>query len=248
MRTKTLPVVVLVAAVAALVGSAAWAVGRSDDGGWGMHRFGNGMMGLADEDGGEPVADLAAARRQADRFADRLDLEVGEVMRFSNNYYAELEEDGRPATEVLVDPETGSVSLEYGPAMMWNTRFGMMSGARFPSSGMMDGAGMMGGSGMMGGAGTMGGPGMMGGSGFADPTWTPTGDGDVSAAEAREIARSWLAENGEGLAAGEPEAFPGYYTLHLLRDGKVAGMMSVNAVTGAPWYHWWHGRFVSMSA
>jgi hypothetical protein len=241
MRTRMLPLVVLVTAVAALVGSAAWAVGGSDDGGWGMHRFGNGMMGYADAGGGDPVGDLAEARRQAGRFADRLDLKVGEVMRFSNQYYAELEEDGQPATEVLVDPQTGSVYLEYGPAMMWNTRFGMMSGNRFPSSGMMGGAGMMDGAGMMSGAG------MKGGSDFADPTWAPTGDGDVSAAEARGIARRWLAKNGKGLAAGEPETFPGYYTLHLLRDGKIAGMMSVNAVTGAPWYHWWHGRFVSMS-
>jgi len=242
MRTKTLPLVVLVAAVAALVGSAAWAVSRSDDDGWGMHRFGNGMMGYARAGGGDPVGDLAEARRQAGRFADRLDLEVGEVMRFSNHYYAELEEDGRPATEVLVDSQTGSVYLEYGPAMMWNTRFGMMSGARFTSSGMMGGGMMQGTGGMMGGAG------MMGGSGFADPTWAPAGDGDVSAAEARVIARRWLAENGKGLEAGEPEAFPGYYTLHVLRGGEVAGMLSVNAVTGAPWYHWWHGRFVSMSA
>jgi hypothetical protein len=226
MRTKTLPLVVLLAAAAALAGSAAWAV-RAGESGWGMHRYGSGMMGYAaSEGGGERVVDLAGARRQAGRFADRLDLEVGEVMRFSNHYYAELEEDGRPATEVLVDPESGSVYLEYGPAMMWNTRFGMMSSARFPSAGMMGG--------------------MTGGSGLADPTWAPTGDGDVSAAEARAIASRWLAEDGRGFEAGEPEAFPGYYTLHLLRRGEVAGMMSVNAVTGAPWYHWWHGRFVSM--
>jgi hypothetical protein len=140
-------------------------------------------------------------------------------------------------TEVLVDPESGSVQLEFGPAMMWNTRFGMMAGAR-----MMDGA-------MMGGAGgMMGGVDMMGEAGFADPTWAPSGEGDVSAADARRIARRWLAGKGDGLDAGEPETFPGYYTLHVLRAGKVAGMLSVNAVTGAPWYHWWHGRFVSMSA
>jgi hypothetical protein len=234
MRRKALPLVVLLTAVAALVGSAAWAVSRNDAGGWGMHRYGNGMMGYADAAGGDRVDDLAEARRQASRFADHLDLDVGEVMRFSNHYYAELEEDGRPATEVLVDPESGSVFLEYGPAMMWNTRFGMMSGSRFPSSGMMGGGMMQGG-------------GMMGGSGFADPTWVPSGDGDVSAAEARTIAARWLGENGEGLEAGEPEAFPGYYTLHVLRDGNVAGMMSVNAVTGAPWYHWWHDRFLSMA-
>ena len=237
MRTKTLPLVVLVAALAALVGSAAWAVERGGDGGWAMHRLGSGMMGYAPAGGNDPVRNLADARGQADRFADRLDLEVGEVMRFSNHYYAELEEDGRPATEVLVDPESGSVQLEFGPAMMWNTRFGMMAGAR-----MMDGA-------MMGGApGMMGGVDMMGEAGFADPTWAPSGEGDVSAADARGIARRWLAANGDGLEVGEPETFPGYYTLHVLRAGKVAGMLSVNAVTGAPWFHWWHGRFLSTGA
>ena len=235
MRTKTLPLVVLVAAVAALGVSVSWAVAQTSDDGWGMHRFGNEMMSDARTGEGNPVKDLAEARTQASRFAERLDLQVGEVMRFSNNYYAELEEDGRPATEVLVDPQTGAVYLEYGPAMMWNTRFGMMSGARLLSEGMMGGWMMQAGAGMMGGPG------------FADPTWAPTGDGAVSVAEARAIAAHWLAEQGKGVEAGEPEAFPGYYTLHVLRAGKVAGMLSVNAVTGAPWYHWWHSRFLSRS-
>src|SRR3990170_4461360 len=129
------------------------------------------MMGYA-ANGGAPVNSLADAKRQAKRFADRLDLEVGEVMRFSNHYYAELEEkDGRPATEVLVDPATGAVFLEYGPAMMWNTRYGMMSDFRLRDGGGMMGGGMTGGSatngGMMGGSGGMmgGGGGMMGGGG-----------------------------------------------------------------------------------
>ena len=238
MRTRTVPLLVLVVAAAALVASAAWAVARNDDG-WSMHRYGNGMMGYAQAGGGDPVGGLAEARRQAARFADRLGLEVGEVMRFSNNYYAELEEDGRAATEVLVDPQSGAVYLEYGAAMMWNTRFGMMSGSRFPSSGMMGGE-MMGGE-MMGGSG-----GMMGGPGFADPAVAPGADGDVSGAEARAIAERWLAENGKQLEVAEADAFPGYYTMHVLRDGETAGMISVNAATGAPWYHWWHGEFVSM--
>lgn len=242
MRSKTVPVLVLVAALVAAFASVAWAVGRDAADGWTMHRYGGGMMGYAADVSGEPVRSLGEARRQAQRFADRLDLGVGEVMRFSNHYYAELEEKGRPATEVLVDPETGSVFLEYGPAMMWNERYGMMSDFRLRA-----GSGMMGG-GMTAGAGMMDSGGMMGGSQFADPTWAPSADGDVSAAEARSIAVRWLARSGGGLQAGEAEAFPGYYTLHVLRDGKVAGMMAVNASTGAPWYHWWHGRFVSMEA
>src|SRR4030042_381249 len=50
------------------------------------------------------------------------------------------------AFEVLVDPTTKAVFLEYGPAMMWNTDYGMMGGRGF---GMMGSGGMMGG-GMMG--------------------------------------------------------------------------------------------------
>jgi len=93
---------------------------------------------------------------------------------------------------------------------------------------------------MMGGGG-----GMMGGS--ADPTWTPgVATGDVSPQKARALATRWLESQKLALTAGEPEVFPGYYTLHLLRDGRIAGMLSVNAATGAVWSHWWHGRFVSM--
>ena len=273
MRSKTLPVIVLVAAVAGLVASVAWAATRDGDNGWSMMRYGTaGMMGYA-ADGGDRVHGLADAKRQAQRFADRLDLDAGEVMRFTNHYYAELEErNGTPATEVLVEPETGAVYLEYGPAMMWNTRYGMMSDFRLRSSNGMMGGGMMGGGssgGMMGGGssgGMMGGEssggmmgrrssgGMMGGDmgagmmgGSADPTWTPGATtGDVSGTKAKALATRWLKRQGGGLTAAEPEAFPGYYTLHVLRDGRIAGMLSVNAATGAVWSHWWHGRFVSM--
>jgi hypothetical protein len=264
MRVRTLPLVVLVSAVTALVASAGWAVARADEGNgnWMMSRYGSGMMGYAASGAGEPVRDLARAKRQAERFADQLGLRVGEVMRFTNNYYAELvEQNGRLATEVLVEPASGAVYLEYGPAMMWNTRYGMMSDFRSRDSGGMMGGGMMGG-GMMGGpGGMMGGSesgmmgsGMMGGSGsgmmgggYADPTWTPGAtEADVSPAQAQRLAQRWLDGQDPNLTAGEPDVFPGYYTLHVLREGKVTGMLSVNAATGAVWSHWWHGRFVSM--
>ena len=41
---------------------------------------------------------------------------------------------------------------------------------------------------------------------------------------------------------------PGYFTLETLRGGRISGMISVNASSGAVWYHWWHGRFVAMEA
>jgi hypothetical protein len=243
MRSRTLPLAVLVAATLALVGSAAWAIARvgGTAGGWVAGGHHSGMMGSSESDGGRRIETLEDARRQAQRFADRLDLRVGEVMRFTNHFYAELvENDGRPATEVLVDPAGGAVFLEYGPAMMWNTRYGMTGVVDARSWGKMGGS-MMGG--MMGGS--MMGSGMMGG--LADPTWSPGAtETRTTPLQARRIARRWLARQSSGFAAGEPKAFPGYYTLHVLRDRKVAGMLSVNAATGAVWAHWWHGQLVSM--
>lgn len=117
---RWLPLTVLVAAVAMLIASIVWVAG-SDVG-----RPGAGaMMGPVSRNG--PVRSLADADRAAGRFADRWDLRVGEVMEFSNGYYAELHtRDGNGATEVLIDPRSGTVHLEYGPAMMWNTAYGMM--------------------------------------------------------------------------------------------------------------------------
>jgi hypothetical protein len=97
------------------------------------------------------VRTLPAARADAQKFADRLGLRVDEVLQFKANFYAKLvDRQGNGATEVLVDPTTGSVGIEYGPAMMWNTRYGM---GRTASSMMGSyGRSMMAGSGMMGAA------------------------------------------------------------------------------------------------
>jgi hypothetical protein len=207
--------------------------------------------------GSSSVTTIEQARAQAQLFADELGLKVGEVIQFTNNFYVRLDDAaGKPATEVLVDPRTGDVTLEYGPAMMWNTKYGMMSGTAFSGPGGMMGrgpGGMMGGTtggtwggrsgGMMGGG--MMGAGMMGSSG-ATPCWTPSGvSGPVDAAQARALADKWLAAQGAGLAAGDVDAFPGYFTFETVKGGKIAGMLSVNAGTGALFYHWWHGTFVA---
>ena len=46
-------------------------------------------------------------------------------------------------------------------------------------------------------------------------------------------------------AAGMAMEYPGYYTLDSASGGKTVGMLSVNATTGAVWYHTWHGEFVA---
>jgi hypothetical protein len=136
---------------------------------------------------------------------------------------------------VLVNPTTGAVWLEYGPAMMWNARYGMMVDARWRGERMMGGRGMMNGA-MMGQG--------VSPTGAAAPV--EARDGSVTAAEAVRIADGWLAREQPGTRAGEAEAFPGYFTLHVLRDEKVTGMLSVNARSGAVWFHWWHGKFLGM--
>ncbi|MFJ7290362.1 hypothetical protein [Streptomyces collinus] len=98
---------------------------RDDRGTW----MGRSMLGghpCGQTGSGQPVTTLAAAKARAQEYADQLGLRAGEVMQFSRNFYAELTTyDGKGATEVLIDPESGAVWLEYGPAMMWNTDYGM---------------------------------------------------------------------------------------------------------------------------
>ncbi|SDB79745.1 hypothetical protein GA0111570_10114 [Raineyella antarctica] len=156
-----------------------------------------GMMGgrvwLAGD--GVRVGTIAQARARATQAAASSGLRPGEVMQFTNNFYVELKDtSGAPTTEVLVDPATGAVATEYGPAMMWNT------GNR-----------------------------------------TAT----VSADQAVAIANRWLPTNAAGQTAATPEAYPGYYTIDTTSGGKKVGMLSVNATTGAVWYHTWHGQFLA---
>ncbi|WP_045877857.1 hypothetical protein [Pseudofrankia sp. DC12] len=164
---------------------------------------GGGRSGLAGD--GQAVTSMAAAKARAQAFADRLGggRRAGEVMQFSNGYYSELlASSGQGATEVLIDPASGAVSIEHGPALMWNTGYGMRAAGDVTAR--------------------------------------------VSAAEAVKDAQAWLDAQHTGLTAGEAMAFPGYYTMHTLSGGKIVGMMSVNAVTGAAWYHTWHGTFIAM--
>ncbi len=85
---------------------------------------------------GQSVDDLDDARSAAEDFVDSLSkgMSVGEVMQFDNHYYAEVVgADGELATELLVQPSSGAVQIEYGPARMWNTRYGMMAAGAWGS-------------------------------------------------------------------------------------------------------------------
>lgn len=184
LRDRWVPLTVLIAATLALVASVVWVAG--------------GLPGAA------RVRSMDDAGRAATRFGDRWGLHADEVMQFDNGFYVELvDRAGNRATEVLVDPQSGAVQIEWGPAMMWNTRFGM----------------------------------------HPVPGGQPT---TVSPDQARHIADQWLRDNRPGEHAGEAESFPGHYTLHTLRGSQVVSMLSVQATSGAVWYHSWHGRFIRM--
>jgi hypothetical protein len=69
----------------------------------------------------------------------------------------------------------------------------------------------------------------------------------VTPEQARSYAQQWLDANLPGTTlADEADAFYGYYTIHVLRDGRVSGMLSVNGYTGQIWYHNWHSDFIGM--
>ena len=152
------------------------------------------------------------------------DLTLDEVMEFDNNFYVIVKEKstGGAAFEILVDRYSGYVHPEPGPNMMWNTKYGHM------------------GSGMMGGFG-----GMMRGWQGTSPGNASTAQMPVSVAQARADAQSYLSGALPGATLSEStNAFYGYYTLDVVRDGKVYGMLSVNGYGGQVWYHIWPGSFI----
>ncbi|MBI2909334.1 MAG: hypothetical protein HYX92_16945 [Chloroflexi bacterium] len=192
--------------------------------GGGMMGGYGGMMGAGLSYGTTEPLTIDAARAAVEAYLAALgnaDLKVAEVMVFSNHAYAEVVEKstGTGALELLVDPVTLQVFPEFGPNMMWNTKYGHMAGF----------------GGMMGG--------MMGG------WWSQTpGPMTVSAGDAVTAAQRYLDAYFPGIQAeSKADGFYGYYTIHTLKEGKTSGMLSVNGYTGFVFPHTWHGDFVAMS-
>ncbi len=157
---------------------------------------------------GQPVT-IDQAQQAVQAYLDRYgntNLAVDEMMGFQNNFYAIVKEkdSGTKAFEVLIDRNSGTVFPEYGPNMMWNTKYGMMRG-HYDATAM---------------------------------TVTPD--------QATQLAAQWLGQNQAGATTETPDTFYGYYTLHIMKGGKVTGMLSVNGSTGQVWYHNWHGSFMQM--
>src|SRR5712691_4842104 len=191
-----------------------------------------GMMNFGPAAQSAPLQSMDAAKQAFQRYIDstgNTDLALDEVMQFQRNYYAIVKErsTGLGAFELLADPRNGAVFPEMGPNMMWNTKYSPMTTL---------------GGGMTGGMGGFAPGGMMSGTwGPTAPTTQPT----VTADQATQIAQHWLDQYQTGSTTEAPDIFPGYYTLHITTDGRISGMLSVNAYTGQVWFHTWHGTFVA---
>ncbi len=209
-------------------------------GGNGNNNYGPGMMGNQSNNTNAAPLSVDQAKTSAEAYIKTLGLDglqVSEVMVFDNNAYVVVKETntGNGAFELLVDPASQTAYPEFGPNMMWNLKYGGLNHSQ-----------MMGGSnGMMGGNN-----GMMGGDGW--DTTVPTdlsAEMNITPEKAIEYAQKYLDANLKGAtAATDPVKFYGYYTLDFEKDGKVAGMLSVNGYSGQVFLHTWHGAFIEESA
>ncbi len=206
-----------------------------------MNGGGHGMMGNGGMMNGYNNADLTPltldqTKAAAEKYLANLnnsDLEIAEIMIFDNNGYVLVKETstGIGAFELLVDPVSKIAYPEHGPNMMWNLKY---SGLNHQY--MMGGHGRMGG--MMGGYGNM-----MQGWNSGDPL-DVSAEMTVTAGQAVEYAQKYLDANYAGATVGHPMQFYGYYTLDFEKDGKIAGMLSVNGYSGQVFVHVWHGTFI----
>lgn len=162
---------------------------------------------------------LAQAQQDAQTYLSGLnnpDLRLDEIMEFQGNFYA-----------IIKEHSTGTAAAE----ILINRSTGAVMREPGPDVLWNTKYGMLGTNAPM--AQYMG-------------TSPSTGPMTVSADQAKQIAQQWLAGNQPGSTTETPDQFYGYYTLHILKDGKVTGMLSVNGYTGQVWYHSWHGAFIQM--
>lgn len=92
--------------------------------------FGNhcGGTGPAYGDDKSPIT-IDDAKKSVDQYLTDTgndDLELAELLQFSNHFYAGVKEKstGKYAFELIINKYTGAVFPEMGPNMMWNTKYG----------------------------------------------------------------------------------------------------------------------------
>ena len=156
-------------------------------------------------------------------------LSVKEVDDYSTCFYVMVVEKGTGtgAFELTINNKTGAIAAEQGAMMLWNTKYGMSS------------------KGMMGYLTTGTSGGVMGTGGMM--TWlrgTPTTTMAISMAQAETVAQQYLNANYTGTTIGQVTTFYGYYTMQVLKDGNIYGMITINGQTGQVLYCSWLGTFM----
>lgn len=168
------------------------------------------------------------------------DLKIAEVMVFDNNAYVRVVEQstGIGAFELLVDPASLIVTPEHGPNMMWNLKYPglnhqfMMGGC----DGMVLAPRLCSGT----------------GAGLGNPMFSTTpaavsGTMPVIQDAALQAAQQYLDTALPGTrVVADADPFYGYYTIDILRDGRIIGMLSVNGTSSQVFMHTWHGTFITM--
>lgn len=72
------------------------------------------------------------------------------------------------------------------------------------------------------------------------------GDNTLTLEQARQLAQQALDANIPGAQVEEDGiSFYGHYTFDYKINDQIAGMLSVNGITGDVWPHTWHGQFIS---
>ena len=194
-----------------------------------MNKRGPSMMGgYGYNNVNVPPLTVDQAKAAAEKYLANLnnsDLKIAEVMIFDNNAYVVVKEisTGNGAFELLVDPASQTAYPEHGANMMWNLKYGSMNNGT-----------MMGANSMM--------------NGWNNQNQAPASvstEMTVTPKQAIQSAQQYLDGNIAGAtAATDPIQFYGYYTLDFEKNGKIAGMLSVNGYNGQIILHTWHGTFI----
>ena len=143
-------------------------------------------------------------------------IQVEEIIEFDNRFYVRFSEKdtGINAFAALVDPYTGRMYAGHQPDKYWNTRY---KGESYRIS-------------------------RYGG----EPIDWPSGPVAVTEEQAWSIAQRAILGSGSipGGEVGIVQPFYGYYTIPILRQGDVVGLVNINGYTGTVCYESCHGSVV----
>jgi hypothetical protein len=155
-------------------------------------------------------------------------LALKEIMEFQYNFYIIFYEKdtGRGAFEMLIWKQVPPYGMMGGGMMNGYTGVGIMTPE--PGPNMM--------------WNTKYSPMRNGMMGYYGNQWSSTMT--ISPDEAAQLAQAYLTSNFSNAKVEMGTEFYGYYTFDFTVNGRIAGMLSVNGITGQVWYHSWHGDFI----